>query len=232
MIFTLISTGASCSLLQSYTIGNLNAAADQGDVVSASGMVKQAITAYSLPKLEPNALRDILDADKSDGLPLTHHIISKITAENLNLLRPIVIRYLFQKSDKATAQQIIKIIQKNPQMLLSINPELVRLALMSASYGFAQDIARTITPDLLVEIKPSIIIDLINANYREVGAILIPLITYENIKYLDPSIQQTLSGVSGYAKHIENINQQLNILNRKEDMESFYKDRKKKRFKK
>lgn len=232
MIFMLMNTAILYNSLHSYTIQNLNDAAEKGDIISASGMVKRAITPHSLPQLEPKALKDILDADQFDGSPLTIHIISAITTDNLNKLEPIVIRHLLMKANEAAAQHIVKILQENRQMLLKINPKLLYMFLITANNGHAQKIARLITPETLIKIDPSIIVELIKANYREVGAILIPLVTYENITYLDPAILDALSHVKGYARRINQINQQLEILAKKNDMEKFMNGLKKKRSKK
>lgn len=229
MSFFFIGTGILYSSTQSYMLENLYEVTEKGDVIWARGMVRQAISPHTLPQLSSKDLKTILDADVFKGLPLTHHIISSITAENLNNLQPISIRHLLQKAEKPTAERIITILRKNPWMLLTINPKIIELFLMTASNGYANEIARLIRSDTLTQIDPSIIVELIKTNPNEVGSILIPLITYENYQRIDASIKKTLSKVRGYTTHVKLIKEKLGILEQKDDEELFQKELRAKR---
>jgi hypothetical protein len=214
--------------LHGYTPRDLKKIDEKTQFETASDMVLEIITPKTIAKIDPALINHVLENDFK-GLPFTGYIISTITADNLNSLRPIVIRHLLKKAEKPTAQHFIKTLQKNPWILLSINPEIISLFLMTASNDYASEIARLITPATLPHINPTIILDLITSYPAAVGVLLIPLITPENFSLIHTSVKQALSRLRGYSEHINEIKLQLNILENKHDMEQFMDGLKKKR---
>lgn len=211
-----------------YTEKDLMALNEKTNFTTTREMIEELITPKTVDQVSPEAIQNILDNDPKNLL-FTKYVLEAITPENLNRIRPIVIRHLTKKAESLTGRHIIHVLQKKPDILRTINPASISLFLMTASNGYAIQIAKLITPDLLSDIDPDIIMELMKYDDNAVAHHLIPLINRTNVHTIHPRIHKALGRFNSYQKRMDAINLELDILSKKDDEEHLQKELKKKR---
>jgi hypothetical protein len=179
-----------------YTVTDLKSIDEYTEFMVVFEMSKELITESTIAYIDPAGIKNLIDHDQPNGIPITRFILSNITEKNLENIKLMTARYLLVKrptvkedlTEEAAAERFTHILIENRSLLKTIRPDILVMFLGMASSKYAPQIAKLISTDAFLTLDPSVICILIRS-HTEAALFLMRRVNGDNLTDLDPSIK-------------------------------------------